>query len=208
MPNRFRPAPATPTTIEQILSSERGRRFFGDGPPTWRQGRNDQPAKTNETAIHERGLLVKALRRDGSAEALELAGRMDRCRRGRRCLSGACPACARATQRLFVRACRNLFDDHGQHMVVVNIVCHWAGIDRGRLAEHDDMFEATRGRLLDALADVAVRAGGRLRRVAKHRIASSEMLLDADPLPHLKCCQRRAAAGEVSYEADRHDDTR
>jgi hypothetical protein len=34
------------------------------------------------------------------------------------------------------------------------------------------------------------------------------MLLDADPLPHLKCCQRRAAAGEVSYEADRHDDTR
>jgi hypothetical protein len=39
------------------------------------------------------------------------------------------------------------------------------------------------------------------------RIASSEMLLDADPLPHLKCCQRRAA-GEVRYEADRHDDTR
>ena len=39
------------------------------------------------------------------------------------------------------------------------------------------------------------------------RIASSEMLLDAKPLPHLKCCQRRAA-GEVSYEADRHDDTR
>jgi len=39
------------------------------------------------------------------------------------------------------------------------------------------------------------------------RIASSEMLLDAEPLPHLKCCQRRAA-GEVRYEADRHDDTR
>jgi hypothetical protein len=38
-------------------------------------------------------------------------------------------------------------------------------------------------------------------------IASSEMLLDAEPLPHLKCCQRRAA-GEVRYEADRHDDTR
>ena len=39
------------------------------------------------------------------------------------------------------------------------------------------------------------------------RIASSEMLLDAEPLPHLKCCQRRAA-GEVRYEADRHDGTR
>jgi hypothetical protein len=45
-------------------------------------------------------------------------------------------------------------------MVVVNIVCHWAGIDRGQLADHEDMFEETRGRLLDALADVAVRAVG------------------------------------------------
>jgi hypothetical protein len=39
-------------------------------------------------------------------------------------------------------------------------VCHWAGIDRGRLADHHDMFEETRGRLGDALADVAVRAVG------------------------------------------------
>ncbi len=160
MPNGSRPTPATHTTVEQVLSSERGRRFFGDGPPTWRQGRNDQPAKTSETAVHERGLLVKALRRDGSAEALELAGRIDLCRRGRRCLSGACPACARAAQRAFVHACRDLFDDHGQEMVAVNVVCHWAAIDRGQLAGHDDMFEETRGRLLDALADVAVRAVG------------------------------------------------
>ncbi len=160
MPNSFRPTPATHTTIEQILSSEGGRRFFGDGPPSWRQGRNDRPAKTSELAVRERGLLVKALRRDGSAEALELAGRMDLCRRGRRCLSGACPACARATQRVFVHACRNLFDDHGQDMVTVNIVCHWAGIDRSRLADHDDLFEETRGRLRDALADVTVRAVG------------------------------------------------
>jgi hypothetical protein len=142
------------------LSSERGRRFFGDGPPNWTQGRNDQPAKTSELAIHERGLLVKALRRDGSAEAVELAGRIDLCRRGQRCLSGACPACARATQRVFVHACRNLFDDNGQDMVVVNVVCHWAGIDRGRLADHEDLFEETRGRLRDALADVAARAVG------------------------------------------------
>ena len=75
-------------------------------------------------------------------------------------LSGACPACARATQRLFVHACRNLFDGHGEDMVTVNIICHWAGIDRGRLADHDDLFEETRGRLGDALADVAVRAVG------------------------------------------------
>ncbi len=160
MPNGSRPTRATPTTIEQILSSQGGRRFFGDGPPNWTQGRNDHPAKTSETAVHERGLLVKALRRDGSAEALELAGRMDRCRRGRRCLSGACPACARAAQRVFVHACRNLFHVHGEDMVAVNIVCHWAAIDRGRLADHDDLFEETRGRLLDALADVAVRAVG------------------------------------------------
>ncbi len=160
MPNSSRPTPATHTTIEQILSSQGGRRFFGDGAPTWRQGRNDQPAKTSETAVNERGLLVKALRRNGSAEALELAGRMDLCRRGRRCLSGACPACARAAQRLFVHACRDLFDDHGQDMLAVNVVCHWAGIDRGRLAEHDDLFEETRGRLRSALADVAVRAVG------------------------------------------------
>lgn len=160
MPNRSRPTPANPTTINDILSSQGGRRFFGDGPPTWRQGRNDQPAKTSELAVHERGLLVKALRRDGSAEALELAGRIDLCRRGRRCLSGACPACARAAQRVFVHACRNLFEDHGQEMVAVNAVCHWAAIDRGQLADHDDLFEETRGRLRSALADVAVRAVG------------------------------------------------
>ena len=160
MSNSSRPTRATRTTIDDILSSQAGRRFFGDGPPNWRQGRNDQPAKTSALAVHERGLLAKALRRDGSAEALELAGRIDLCRRGRRCLSGACPACARAAQRVFVHACRNLFDGHGQEMVAVNVVCHWAGIDRGRLAEHEDIFEDTRGRLLDALADVAARAVG------------------------------------------------
>ena len=52
----------------------------------------------------------------------------------------------------------------------------------------------------------SVRAGSQTK-TRGSGIASSEMLLDADPLPHLKCCQRRAA-GEVRYEADRHDDTR
>jgi hypothetical protein len=66
----------------------------------------------------------------------------------------------RATQRLFVHACRNLFHDHGEDMVTVNIVCYWAAIDRGQLADHDDMFEETRGSLGDAFAAVGVRAVG------------------------------------------------
>ena len=134
----------------EILSSQ-GR------PPLWRrpadlaQGRTDQPAKTSELAVHERGLLVKALRRDGSAEAFELAGRIVLVKAGPAMpQQRRLPRHARATQRLFVRACRNVFDDHGQDMVTVNIICYWAGIDRGRLADHDDLFEETRGRLRDA----------------------------------------------------------
>jgi len=42
---------------------------------------------------------------------------------------------ARGAARLRARL-PQLFDGHGQEMVAVNVVCHWAGIDRGRLAEH------------------------------------------------------------------------
>jgi hypothetical protein len=54
----------TPVTIEGLLGSECGRRFYADGAPRWREGRNGNPSSTAEGAAHQRDLLVKALRRD------------------------------------------------------------------------------------------------------------------------------------------------
>jgi lipoate synthase len=40
----------------------------------------------------------------GNLHAQELADKVERCRRKHRCKSGACPECADAAQRLFVKA--------------------------------------------------------------------------------------------------------
>ncbi len=150
---------ATPATIEGLLRSEYGRRFYGDGAPRWREGRNGNPSTTAEQAAHQRELLVKALRRDRGVEAIALAGKLTACSSRRPCLSGACPICGRALQRMCVDATRNLFDDHGGEMLAVNVVMRRGWIEPGDLSD-DDIFDKTRRRLRRALQDVNVPAVG------------------------------------------------
>jgi hypothetical protein len=150
---------ATPVTIEGLLRSGSGGRFYGDGAPRWREGRNGKPSTTAEQAAHQRDLLVKALRRDRGAEAVALADKLTTCLSSHRCLSGACPICGRALQRMCVDATRNLFADHGGEMLAVNVVMRRGWIELGDLID-DDIFDETRRRLRRALEDVNVPAVG------------------------------------------------
>ena len=150
---------ASPVTIEYLLRSDYGRRFYGDGAPRWREGRNCNPSSIAEQAAHQRDLLVKALRRDRGTEAIALASKLATCSSRHRCLSGACRICGRALQRMCVDATRNLFDDHGGEMLAVNVVLGRGWIELGDLID-DDIFDETRRRLRRALEDVNVPAVG------------------------------------------------
>jgi len=146
----------TPTTIARILRSPFGARYLGDDYPRWRQGRDDHPSKTIEEAEHEADLLAKALRRDGSEEALALAAVLDGCSPRRPCTSGACPICATAAQRVFVDATRNAFGDPPGASVAANVVYVCAAVDDGALDGR--VFDALRRRLDRALGDCRLRA--------------------------------------------------
>ncbi|MCJ2086455.1 hypothetical protein MKK88_10685 [Methylobacterium sp. E-005] len=80
---------------------------YGDGPPQWLEGRLKRPCQTAAQAAVERLRLVQRLRRfaartDFNAEAV--GNRLDCCCTEVRCMSGACPECARAWQRWFTAA--------------------------------------------------------------------------------------------------------
>ncbi len=151
------PDPA-PTTIARILRSPFGARYLGDDYPRWRQGRDDQPSRTIEEAEHEADLLAKALRRDGSEEALDLADVLDGCSPRRPCTSGACPICMTAAQRVFVDATQNAFGDPPGASVAANVVYVYAAVDDGALDGR--AFDALRRRLDRALGDCRLRAFG------------------------------------------------
>jgi hypothetical protein len=151
------PDPA-PTTIAEIFTSPLGVRHLGDRYPRWRQGRGNKLSKTIEEAEHEADLLAKALRRDGSNEALDLADVLDGCSPRRPCTSGACPICATAAQRVFDDATRNAFGDPPGALVVANVVYVYAAVDDGAL--DGGAFEAFRRRLDRALGDCRLRAFG------------------------------------------------
>src|SRR5271167_3717911 len=146
----------SPTTIAGILRSALGARYLGDDYLRWRQGRDDRRSKRIEEAEHETNLLAKALRRDGSDEALDLAAVLDGCSPRRPCTSGACPICSTAAQRVFVDGTRNAFGDPPGALVVANVVYVYAAVDDGALDGR--AFDALRRRLDRALRDCGLRA--------------------------------------------------
>jgi hypothetical protein len=81
--------------IAHLLADEY---WFGNKPPSW------PDAPTTEAAKKARIRRIKRLRRFARQfpEAKKLANVLARCKRRRRCMSGACPECARAFQRWFV----------------------------------------------------------------------------------------------------------
>lgn len=70
----------------------------------------------------KREKLVNWLRKKakGNPHAQELADKLERCRRKRRCKSGACPVCADAARRLFAKAARRYVK--GKSVACVTIV--------------------------------------------------------------------------------------
>jgi hypothetical protein len=81
--------------IARVLQDET---YYCDGPPTW------LGAPTSKDAKKARRSYVKRLRRFAHQfpGAKKLAKILARCKRRRRCMSGACPECGRAFQRWFV----------------------------------------------------------------------------------------------------------
>ena len=90
--------------IAELLADEY---WFGNGPPNW------PDAPTAEAAKKARIRRIKRLRRFASQfpEAAKLAKILARCKRRRRCASGACPECGRAFQRFFVSEVKDLASD-------------------------------------------------------------------------------------------------
>ena len=111
-------------------------RWYGDGPPRWRQGRGNQPAMTSDEARAQRRRDVKMLRRHGKGDprALALADAIAACRPGKRCGRAGCMECRRATQRLFVDASDRLLRRSSVSVLAVSVVLRGAGALEGDLA--------------------------------------------------------------------------
>jgi hypothetical protein len=97
------------TVSRRTLSSALTDRHFGNGSPSWRIGRGKSWERESETladADGQRERLISKLewhsvhRKLRAAE--QLARKLRRCGGPKRCLSGACPVCVRALQRLCV----------------------------------------------------------------------------------------------------------
>jgi hypothetical protein len=82
----------TSALIVKVLSDEHR---FSDDPPIW------AGAPSSRAAQSTRERSIKRLRRfaPGIPKADQLAKILARCKRRRRCMSGACPECGRAFQR-------------------------------------------------------------------------------------------------------------
>lgn len=94
-----------PTVAERLVLND--ERYYGDDYPLWLEGRHKRSCQTAAKAAVERLRMVQRLRRysahvDFNARAV--ADRLERCCPEFRCMSGACPECARAWQRWFTGA--------------------------------------------------------------------------------------------------------
>ena len=87
--------------IARLLADEY---WFGNNPPGW------PGAPTADDAKKARKRYIKRLKRffPQFPEAAKLAKILARCKRRRRCMSGACPECGRAFQRWFVAEVKDL----------------------------------------------------------------------------------------------------
>jgi hypothetical protein len=146
----------------RILLGPFALQWYGDGEPTWKQGRHRKPAKTSKQARTERRQLVKVLRRHGKGNdsALRLADILENCSKKHRCLSAACPVCSRAFQRWFVSAASSIVSRKKQWHVA-SLVWRAHRFPEGKL-DPDTMFEALRRHLRVSLrrAEIRLAIGG------------------------------------------------
>ena len=101
--------------IARVLADEH---WFGNKPPGWPGAPSFRDAKNT------RKRYIKRLRRftPQLPKAAHLAGLLARCKRRRRCMSGACPECGRAFQRWFVSQVMNLASyENSRQLIAVSI---------------------------------------------------------------------------------------
>ena len=135
-----------------LLKKQVGSRFYGNGQPTWTEGKQKKPAQTSKQARNERRKLIKVLRRHGkdNDRALQLADLLSSCCKKHHCLSGACPVCSRAAQRLLVLFGASVIERGGKHWQVASVVWREHRYAEGRL-NADLMFKRLNERLQAAL---------------------------------------------------------
>jgi hypothetical protein len=125
---RFEGAAPHSKRTANILRSLWAERFYGDGPPTWFEGKNACLPQTAADAKQSRDLAVKHLMMSASSDRVRrheletLAAVLEPCRAGNRCLSGGCPLCCRALQRWFVWTMPIVARRLGEQLVAFNIV--------------------------------------------------------------------------------------
>ena len=97
------------TSSRRALSAALLDRHFGSGAPTWRINRGkllERPCDTFADADDQRDQLITKLDWLGKHHNLpvaeQLAQKLGRCGGPKRCMSGGCPVCVRAVQRLCV----------------------------------------------------------------------------------------------------------
>ena len=86
--------------------------LFTDGPPHWvvsKGKKYERPSQTMSQANKQRMAATRRLHwhgaRNADMAAINLEAKLLSCKSTRPCLSGACPICMRAQQRLLVLAC-------------------------------------------------------------------------------------------------------
>jgi hypothetical protein len=122
--------------------------------PLWKD------APTPKDAHDERLRRIRFLRKYGRTAPMAtlVANRLDACESTRRCLSGACPECARLFQRWFVRRSEaiisNWQSNPGYDLIAICIVPSSPIVSRGKL--NDFSIKNLQRRLKSALARAAV----------------------------------------------------
>lgn len=137
------------------------RHWWGDGPPTWIEGRGrswQRPCLTATDAETRREQHGNLLRRWAIAKptATHVADRLDGCHPRSQCLSGACPSCTRALQRWFVAEGRRLMRTslNDKPLLMATVVPDFANVPLSRLTEFD--LAACTRRLKRKLANAGV----------------------------------------------------
>ncbi|QAY96419.1 hypothetical protein CWB41_12325 [Methylovirgula ligni] len=111
--------------LSEILTSPWASELYEDGWPYWIQGQQHaKPSKWSHEAERDRNELVRRLRRPAIRcdETEKLAAKLEACSSIDRCLSGACPVCGRAAQKLFVKLTHALLRSDQRIYSTISIV--------------------------------------------------------------------------------------
>jgi hypothetical protein len=122
--------------------------LFTNDPPLWTvsQGKPyEAPCQTIEQANSQRKAAARKLRWHGNhaddGVALALEATLRSCKPARPCLSGACPICQRAQQRLFVMECISVVERphpvFGGKVNAISIIPDFGRVQQGELANFD-----------------------------------------------------------------------